>query len=391
MARTKTKFKVFKGKGKDKTKMRGMDTVLFNMILVLLCFGLIMCFSASAPAAQQNMNGDSYYFLRKQLIWAIVGFAGMLAASKYDYHKLQKLTFPMVVLSFVLLIAVLFFPAQKGGRRWISLPGISFQPSEFVKFTVIVLFANMLSRKKWHKVKNVQEFFKYFMKDFCPYMLVFLLFALLLMLEPHFSCTVLILCVVMTMLFAAGANLGYFATIVGPVIAAGVALVSFGYRSDRITSYLDPFANPRGDGWQIIQSLYAIGSGGLFGLGLGQSRQKFLWLPEPYNDFIFAVLCEELGFIGAAAVLILFCVLIWRGIYVAMRAPDTFGTFVAVGITALIAFQVLINIAVVTKAIPVTGMPLPFFSSGGTALLFTLCEMGVLLNISRQIEVPEAK
>ena len=206
------------------------------------------------------------------------------------------------------------------------------------------------------------------------------------MLEPHFSCTVLVFCVCMTMVFAAGASMGYFATIIGPALAGAIALVSFGYRSDRITSYLDPFANPQGDGWQIIQSLYAIGSGGLFGLGLGQSRQKFLWLPEPYNDFIFAVLCEELGFIGAAAVLILFGVLIWRGIYVALHAPDKLGTYLAVGITALIAFQVLINIAVVTKAIPVTGMPLPFFSSGGTALLFTLCEMGVLLNISRQIQ-----
>ncbi len=381
----KTKFRVFKGKAKEQN-IQHMDSILFNIILVLLCFGLIMCFSASAPAAQQNLDGDSYYFLRKQLVWAVIGFIGMLIASKYDYHKLAKWSPIMLIISIVLLVAVLFFPEQKGGRRWIFIGSFSFQPSEFVKFTVIVLFACMLAKQKWHKIKGMKQFFTYFWKDFCPYLLIFLLFAGLLMLEPHFSCTVLVFCVCMTMVFAAGASMGYFATIIGPALAGAIALVSFGYRSDRITSYLDPFANPQGDGWQIIQSLYAIGSGGLFGLGLGQSRQKFLWLPEPYNDFIFAVLCEELGFIGAAAVLILFGVLIWRGIYVALHAPDKLGTYLAVGITALIAFQVLINIAVVTKAIPVTGMPLPFFSSGGTALLFTLCEMGVLLNISRQIQ-----
>ncbi|MBR3942015.1 MAG: cell division protein FtsW, partial [Clostridia bacterium] len=292
----------------------------------------------------------------------------------------------------VLLLVVLAFPEQNGGRRWINI-GISFQPSELAKFTVILWLACSLSSRKhkWHKATDTKTFVRYFFKDFFPYLLFLGLFAGLLMLEPHFSCTMLIFGVGIIMLFVAGINTGYLATIAAPVAAGVIWLVSFGYRSDRITSWLDPFANPRGDGWQIIQSLYAIGSGGMFGVGLGQSRQKFLWLPEPYNDFIFAVLCEELGFVGGAAVIILFALLIWRGITIAQRAPDLLGTLLAVGITALIALQVLINIAVVTGTIPVTGMPLPFFSSGGTALIFTMAEMGVLLNISKQGSIVAAE
>ena len=378
----KTKFRVFRGKKAKINKVAQPDAILFNVILVLLCFGLVMCFSASAPSANQVM-GDSYYYFRKQLTVAIIGFVGMLIAMNYDYHKLAKKLPLFLGGTILLLIVVLFFPEQNGGKRWISI-GFSFQPSELAKFTVILLFACKLSVQKWHKPKDSRTFGRYFLKDFGPYMAFLVMFAFLLMLEPHFSCTLLIFLVGMVMLYVAGIHCGYLTTIAAPVLAAVVWLVSFGYRSDRITSWLDPFANPRGDGWQIIQSLFAIGSGGMFGLGLGQSRQKFLWLPEPYNDFIFAVLCEELGFIGAAAVIVLFAVLIWRGIVVAQKAPDLLGTLLAVGITALMALQVLINIAVVTKTIPVTGMPLPFFSSGGTALIFTLAEMGVLLNISRQ-------
>lgn len=379
----KNKFRVFNGKKVKKNKGQP-DVILFNIILVLLCFGLIMCFSASAPSANQNM-GDSYYYFRKQLTVAILGFITMLVAMRYDYHKLvQKL--PLLLgITLVLLVVVLFTRGQNGGKRWINI-GFSFQPSELAKFTIILLFASKLSSAKhtWHTAKDVSSFFRYFVKDFMPYVGILAIFAVLLMLEPHFSCTLLILSVGIIMLFASGMNWGYIVAIAAPVLPVLIWLVSFGYRSSRITSWLNPFANPQGDGWQIIQSLLAIGSGGMFGLGLGQSRQKFLWLPEPYNDFIFAVLCEELGFIGAACVIILFAVLIWRGICIAQRAPDLLGTLIAVGITALMALQVVINIAVVTGTIPVTGMPLPFFSSGGTALIFTLGEMGVLLNISCQ-------
>ncbi|MBQ2966501.1 MAG: putative lipid II flippase FtsW [Clostridia bacterium] len=380
----KTKFRVFNGE-KEKKKNKGQpDAILFNVILVLLCFGLVMCFSASAPSANQNM-GDSYYYFRKQLTVAIVGFVGMLIAMRYDYHKLaQKLPLFFWV-TLALLGLVLLFPEYNGGKRWINL-GVSFQPSELAKFTVILWFACKLSAKKqkWNKPKDPKTFVKYFVQDFVPYLGFLAIFVVLLMLEPHFSCTILIFAVGMVMLFVAGMNWGYLVAIAAPVLTLGVWLVSFGYRSARIASWLDPFANPQGEGWQIIQSLLAIGSGGMFGLGLGQSRQKFLWLPEPYNDFIFAVLCEELGFVGAVCLIALFAVLIWRGICIAQRAPDLLGTLLAVGITALMALQVVINIAVVTGTIPVTGMPLPFFSSGGTALIFTMAEMGVLLNISCQ-------
>ncbi len=385
----KPKFRVFRGL---KTKTEGQyDAFLFNIILILLCFGLVMCFSASAPSAKQVM-GDSYYYFRKQLLVAILGFIGMLFVMRIDYHKLAKKVLLFLAVTVILLLVVLAFPEQNGGKRWINI-GISFQPSELAKFTVILWLACSLSSKKhkWHKATDAKSFVRYFFKDFFPYLLFLGLFAGLLMLEPHFSCTLLIFGVGIIMLFVAGINTGYLVTISAPVAAAAFWLVSFGYRSDRITSWLDPFANPRGDGWQIIQSLFAIGSGGMFGVGLGQSRQKFLWLPEPYNDFIFAVLCEELGFVGAAAVIILFALLIWRGITIAQRAPDMLGTLLAVGITALIALQVVINIAVVTGSIPVTGMPLPFFSSGGTALIFTMAEMGVLLNISKQGSIVAAE
>ena len=384
----KRNFKVFKGLGKG--KQGSMNMLLFNVILILLCFGLIMCFSASAPSGQERYN-DSYYFFKKQLYMAIAGFIAMLVMSKIDYHLLRKHLLPIIVVTFILLGLVFLFPPQKGGRRWITLMGFSFQPSELAKLTSIIWFASRLSRQKWHKAKNVKEFFKTFLTDYLGYIIIIGIFAILLMLEPHFSCTLLIGGTLVIMLFVAGSNIGHSLMLGGAALPVVILLAFQGYRGDRLASFIDPFSDPRGEGYQIIQSLYAVGSGGLFGLGLGQSRQKFLWLPEPYNDFIFAVICEELGFIGALAVIVLFAILIWRGFYISKYAPDKFGSFLALGITTLMALQVLINIAVVTKVIPVTGMQLPLFSSGGTAIFFTLVELGILLNISRQIDVPEAK
>lgn len=389
MTKQKQKFKIFAGNGRDKSNWQHMDSVLFNVILVLLCYGLIMCFSASAPSAQQNF-GNSYYFFRKQLLMAVVGFVIMLVASKIDYHKIAKYLPWLIGITFALLIAVLFFPAQKGGHRWIFLGPVSFQPSELAKFVAILWFACLLSHQKWHKA-TTSTFFPLYVKEYLKYLIIIVIFAAFLMLQPHFSCTLLIAGTCMIMLLVGGSNIGHTILTGSAGIPVLLILALKGYRGDRIQSWLDPFANQQGDGWQIIQSLYAIGSGGLFGLGLGQSRQKFLWLPEPYNDFIFAVLCEELGFIGALSVIVLFAILIWRGFMVARQAPDKLGSLLAFGITTLIALQVIINIAVVTSLIPVTGMPLPFFSSGGTALLFTMGEMGVLLNISRQADGAEIK
>ncbi len=370
-----------KTKKKINFRFAQMDPILFNVVLVLLCFGLIMCFSASAPSAQFQ-QGDSYYFLKKQLIWAVCGLIAMFFMANFSYKKLEKLSGLIVIVSLALLGAVLLMPSINGAKRWFGIGGASFQPSEVAKLAVIIWFAHKLSKQSWEKASYI--------KDFCPYLLVLAIYAGLLMLEPHFSCTILIFLTAMVMLFVSGAKISHFGITALPVIPAVLYLAfSGGYRASRITTFLNPFNDPSGDGWQIIQSLYAIGSGGLFGLGLGQSRQKFLYIPEPQNDFIFSVLCEELGFIGAAVVISLFLVLIWRGIYIAINAPDKFSCLLAVGITALIAIQVVINVAVVTSSMPVTGMPLPFFSAGGSSLVFVMAAMGILLNISKQIHTPQ--
>lgn len=353
------------------------DPILFNIVLVLVCFGLIMCFSASAPTAQVQ-NGDSYYFLKRQMIWAIGGFIAMIFTSNFNYNNYKKYSFMIYAVTIGLLLIVLAFPGVNGAKRWIGFGGFSFQPSECAKYALIIMLAHKLSLQKWENSK--------FFKDFVPYFIIFGVYALLLMLEPHFSCTILLFGVTVAMLFVSGAKMKHFGICLLVAIPILVVLAFSGYRGDRMAVFLDPMgSDPSGDGWQIRQSLYAIGSGGLFGLGIGQSRQKFLYLPEPQNDFIFAVLCEELGFIGALFVILLFAVLIWRGIFIAVNAPDKFSCYLATGITALIAIQIMVNIAVVTSSIPVTGMPLPFFSAGGSSLVFLMGGMGILLNISKHI------
>lgn len=353
------------------------DPILFNIVLVLVCFGLIMCFSASAPTAQVQ-NGDSYYFLKRQMIWAIGGFIAMIFTSNFNYNNYKKYSFMIYAVTIGLLLIVLAFPGVNGAKRWIGFGGFSFQPSECAKYALIIMLAHKLSLQKWENSK--------FFKDFIPYFIIFGVYALLLMLEPHFSCTILLFGVTVAMLFVSGAKMKHFGICLLVAIPILVVLAFSGYRGDRMAVFLDPMgSDPSGDGWQIRQSLYAIGSGGLFGLGIGQSRQKFLYLPEPQNDFIFAVLCEELGFIGALFVILLFAVLIWRGIFIAVNAPDKFSCYLATGITALIAIQIMVNIAVVTSSIPVTGMPLPFFSAGGSSLVFLMGGMGILLNISKHI------
>lgn len=359
------------------------DPILFNLVLVLVCFGLIMCFSASAPTAQVQ-NGDSYYFLKKQMIWAVLGFIAMMITSNFHYSNYKKYSLMIYAGTIGLLLIVLAFPGINGAKRWIGVGGVSFQPSEVAKYALIIMLAHKLSVQKWEGSK--------FFKDFVPYFILFGVYALMLMLEPHFSCTLLLFGVTVAMVFVSGADMKYFVVCILAAIPL-ILLVAFsGYRGDRMAVFLDPMgSDPSGDGWQIRQSLYAIGSGGLFGLGIGQSRQKFLYLPEPQNDFIFAVICEELGFLGALFVVLLFAVLVWRGIYIAVNAPDKFSCYLAAGITALIAIQVIVNIAVVTSSMPVTGMPLPFFSAGGSALVFVMAGMGILLNISKHIGGPKSK
>ena len=353
------------------------DPVLFNLVLVLVCFGLIMCFSASAPTAQVQ-NGDSYFFLKRQMGWAGVGFFAMFVTSNIDYRKYKEHSLLFYVITLGLLIIVLAFPGVNGAKRWIGFAGVSFQPSECAKYALIILLAHKLSVQKWENSK--------FFKDFIPYFIFFGFYALFLMFEPHFSCTVLLFLVTCAMLFVSGAKIRHFVACIILATPLAILMLSDGYRLARLTVFLNPMAsNPSGDGWQIRQSLYAIGSGGLFGSGIGQSRQKFLYLPEPQNDFIFSVLCEELGFVGAVFVILLFVALICRCVKIALYAPDKFSCYLATGITALIAIQIVVNIAVVTSSMPVTGMPLPFFSAGGSSLVFLMAGMGILLNISKNI------
>lgn len=354
------------------------DFWIFITVLVLLSLGIIMVFSASSAYAYNYMH-DTYYFLKAQLISALIGIIVMLFTIGIDYRKLGKLSPLLLVISIVLLILVRIPGIGRfinGSWRWIYIGPIHFQPSELAKFAIILFFSFSLSKRK--------EQLQYFFKGLLPYLLIICVTAVLLLIEPHKSCTILIGIVASIILFCAGAKISHFLILFLPVVTALGAIITFSeYSRSRVITFLDPFKDPQGDGWQVIQSLYAIGSGGLFGRGLGRSLQKFLYIPEPHNDFIFAVLAEELGFLGVLAVLLLFLILIWRGIKVSMYAPDTFGSLVALGITSLIAVQVLINVAVVTSSMPVTGMPLPFFSFGGTSLIFLMCGVGILLNISR--------
>jgi len=259
----------------------------------------------------------------------------------------------------------------------LAVGSLTFQPSEFAKLAIVIFLAHSLSKN--------YDTLKHFWKGLCPYLVLIGIFAGLLLLEPHMSGMLLVVITSVILLLTAGAKIRHFLLLLVPLVPGGIFLITMeSYRMDRVMAFLNPFADVQGTGWQSVQSLYAIGSGSLFGVGLGQSQQKFLYLPEPQNDFIFSVICEELGFIGAILVIGLFVFLIYRGLKISSKAPDLFGSLLGTGIVVLIAAQVLFNIAVVTSSVPPTGIPLPFFSAGGSALVFTLAGMGILLNISRQ-------
>ncbi len=360
-----------------KLKKSAMDYQFLGTVIVLLAFGLIMILSASSPVAYASYN-DSFYYFKKQLIWAIIGGIAMFVASNFEYTKLKKYGKIALGVSIALLIAVLIpgiGVVVNEARRWIQIGPINFQPSEVVKFGVVLFMAVSLA----DNYKALKDF-----SGLMVYLVILGFIAGLIMLEPHFSCTMLILSSAAVMLFAAGVKWTHVGLLAAPATLGVVVLIaSAPYRLQRVTTFLDPFKDIRGEGWQIVQSLYAIGSGGIFGAGIGQSRQKYLNIPEPQNDFIFSIICEELGLLGAILVIALFAFLIYRGIKIAMEAPDLFGTLLTLGIISLIAIQALVNIAVVTSSMPVTGMPLPFFSYGGTALAITMAEMGVVLNVSK--------
>ncbi len=361
------------------------DFTLCITVLILLALGIVMVLSASSPSALA-IEGDSYAYVKKQAISAVLGLTLMFIISKIDYRKYKKYYKIAYIVSIILLILVVVPGIGKkvnGATRWIKI-GIQFQPSEIAKIGLIVFYAAYFSINK-EKLKGITNTFWKPIAYLIPPILI------LILLQDHLSASVVIVGVISVMMLVAGTKLIYFITMGGALGVAGATGLAVmakltgkgAFRLARLAIFLDPWKDKTGDGWQIIQSLYAIGSGGLFGVGLGESKQKYLYISEPHNDFIFAVLAEELGFVGCVAVIILFAIFIWRGILIAMRAPDTFGGLLAVGITSLIGIQAVINIAVVTASMPVTGVALPFFSYGGTSLVILLCCVGVLLNISR--------
>lgn len=354
------------------------DFILFITVLLMLCFGIIMVLSASSPSSLAE-TGSSYEYVKTQAVSAVVGIVLMLFISKIDYKVYSKF-YKIIYLVGILLLFAVLIPnlgySANGATRWLNLRFTTIQPSEIVKVGLIIFYATYLSKHK----DELKSFSKGFIK---PILIVIPVILILVLVQNHLSASLVIIAVVSIMMLMAGSKLRYFLTfgIIGLAVG-GIGLFFLaktagqgGFRLGRIMAFLDPWSYAQDEGWQIIQSLYAIGSGGIFGAGLGNSTQKYLYIPEPHNDFIFSVLAEELGFVGCVSVILLFAIFIWRGIVIAMKAPDMLGSLIAVGITTQVGIQAIINIAVVTSSIPNTGMPLPFFSYGGTALLILLCSV----------------
>lgn len=356
-----------------------VDIVLFAVTIVLLCIGVVMVHSASSVISFQKFH-DAFYYAKRQVLWAALGVILMLMMANYDYHNLRKFAPKIAVVSFIFLAVVLIpgVGSNRGGSQaWLGIGSFGIQPSEFAKLGLIIFLA--------HYLADASERMQSFRRGLLPPLGMALVAVGLIMLEPDLGQSVVIMGTTIILLFAAGARISHLAGLGGVGLGAfGVLVAIAPYRMDRITSFLNPWKDPLGTGYQIIQSLYALGSGGVLGLGLGNSRQKYLYLPEPQTDFVYSILGEELGFLGTAAVLALFGVVVWRGFRTAILAPDEFGSLLAVGITGMITVQVLINVGVVTGSIPATGITLPFISYGGSSLTLMLTGVGILLNISRQ-------
>lgn len=363
-----------------KAKNGKIDITFLSILLILLTIGLVMLFSASYVYSLEYYD-NSYRFISRQLVFAVVGVAFMLGISKIDYHFWRKFSWIVYGVAILLLGFLLVVPPMVSGmdvKRWVVIGPINFQPSEVAKFAIILLFSSLIAAN----YKQIKKF------SFIAFLVVLLAIpCVLIVMEPHLSATVLVFCIGIALLIVGGLPKRYiFGGIGAGVLGVAVLILSgaVGYGSDRIKYWLDPWADATGLGFQTIQSLLAIGSGGILGRGIGQSRQKHLWVPEPHNDFIFSIVCEELGLIGALIIILLFALLLWRGFTIAMHAPDKFGSLMAIGLTFQVGLQAMLNIWVVTNTIPNTGISLPFFSYGGTSLLILLAEMGIVLSISRQ-------
>lgn len=353
------------------------DLLIIAAVLLLLGIGVVIVYSASAILSQQRY-GDSFYFAKRQLLWAVAGLGMMFFMMNFEYTRLKQWSKTIMLICFFLLIVVLtpLGVERNGSHAWLGIGSFGIQPSEAAKLGLIIFFA-------WYLEKHQNRIHE-FRKGLLPPLVILVAAVGLIMLEPDLGQSTVLAGTTLIVIFAAGARVKHLFGLASLALPAFAALVMVApYRLKRIFAFLDPWKYELDAGYQIIQSLYALGPGGLMGLGLGRSRQKFLYLPEPQTDFVFCILAEELGFIGGATVLILFLVLLWRGVRTAITAKDTFGSLLAIGITGMIAVQVIINIGVVTGSMPVTGITLPFISYGGSSLLLMLTGVGILLNISR--------
>jgi cell division protein FtsW len=353
------------------------DKLLFTATLLLVCTGVVMVYSASAVMAMQRFQ-NPYLFLVKQVAWALIGLAALPIVMRVDYRNYRQ---PAVIwtalgIAGLALVAVLFAPRVNGATRWIGLGPLGIQPSELAKVAVILFMAALLERRM-ERIDEVGY-------SLLPIGIVLAGVVGLVLAEPDLGTAACIVMIAAMMVFAAGISYRY---LIGLVLAGVPALyllvATSDYRMRRVTAFLDPWADPLGDGWQMIQSMIAIGTGGVFGRGLMGGVQKLFYLPEPHNDFIYSVIGEELGLIGTTLVLACFCVIAWRGLRTAVRAPDRFGAFLAIGLTTMVAFQAFFNISVVLGLLPPKGIPLPFVSAGGSSLLINLVGMGILLNVSQ--------
>lgn len=360
-----------------------IDLPFFLLTMLLLGIGLVMLMSASFPSAYYE--GDPFYYIKRQALFAVMGIAAMIVISRINYQRYRQWAKPLLYISIILLVLVAI-PGigilRNNARRWLGIGELlTFQPSEIAKVAVVLYFSATISKKK-----DKMQSFRY---GIAPYAIWLGVIGVLMMLEPHLSGTILIFSAGAVLLLVGGIQWRWVLGALG-LAGGGAWLMLSGiikYGQSRLAMWKDPWLDARGDGYQLAQSLISIGSGGLLGVGLGRSRQKFLFLPEEHNDFIFAIVCEELGLIGAIIIILLFAALILRGFWIALHARDRFGTLVVVGVITLIAMQTFLNISVVTGFLPTTGISLPFFSYGGTALMMQLAEMGIILSVSRQMRI----
>ena len=361
-------------------KKLASDATLFAVTVALIGLGLVTVWSASSALAQET-HGNPYYFLFRQAVWAAVGLVGMAAAMSVDYRRLRRpgVVYAVVAVTTLLLIAVLFMRPLNDTHRWLRLGPLSFQPAELAKLAMILFLAYHLERR----ADRVNEF----LPSLFPALLLLGWFAFLIFIQPDLGSAATLVLIGGVMLYLAGLHVRYFGVLT--VLAVPVlyhAVTAAAYRRDRIEAYLNPWSDARGSGYQLIQSLIAVGTGGLRGVGLGEGRQKLFYLPYPYSDFIYAVIGEELGLLGASAVVLAFVLLLWRGIRAAWKAPDAFGTYLAAGLTLSIVLQALINVSVVLGLLPTKGIPLPFISAGGSSLVLTLLSVGLVLNVSQHAD-----